>query len=128
MNIAPADLIRNIEAGRAWSSLPMSEQIALRAMVRRIVAMANDGTTAEDWQQLAGYAEWAHKSPAPQPALSVHGQWIERCDFEHRLPLKSDLQIEVRLRGGSTLKGAAYTFHWDALGRSGDIVAYRIVD
>ena len=126
MNIAPADLIRNIESGRAWPSLPMSEQIVLRAMVRRIVAMANDGTTAEDWQQLAGYAEWASKPMKPLPPLAVHGQWIDwRLDM---LRPADDVCVEVRLESGRTLEGRAGSFVWGCDPGSVAIVAYRIID
>jgi hypothetical protein len=36
--------------------------------------------------------------------------------------------VQVRMRDGFTAKGRVNQFYWGFLGKSGDILAYRIVD
>lgn len=134
-NAHAARLISQTEALPSWPQLPMNEQIALRAMLRRIAEMATrGGTTAEDWQQLAGFAEWATKPSAePVAALSladatVHGQWIDWHGGVQ--PVADDVRVDVRFRNGHIEDAGlnAAVFSWKHYDNLGDIVAYRIAD
>lgn len=127
-------LIDALEAAPAWSQLTMSEQIALRAIVRRAAAMAADGATPEDWQQLAGYAEWAI-TPKTQNTLgklagaTVAGQWIERNEKHVERPCSGQVIVQARYRNGSIGPEArAGLMDWSFNNEPSDIVAYRLVD
>lgn len=124
-------LLDQLEAGTAYAQLPMNEQIAMRAITRRLIAMSEKGATPEDWQQLAGYAEWAI-TPKTQNTLgklagaTVSGQWVSWSGGAR--PVDAKQIIEAEMRGGVRASGCAGYWWWEHDGTGRDIVAYRIVD
>lgn len=124
----PSEMIKLLESGSAWARIPMSEQLAMRAMARQLTAMAERGVTREDWQQLAGYAEWATTSVKPQmraePAIS--GQWIQWEGGGQ--PVTNETQVSVVLRNGYKTCSRAGGLRWVHAGEAGDIVRYCVVD
>jgi hypothetical protein len=125
---AAAELIRLMEAGPNWAQLPMNEQIALRAIVRRVAAIASTGrTTPEDWQQLAGFADWAGKPPQGHTLnLTVAGAWLE---WHGGAPPADHVRVDVQHRNGNVVKGQrAGAIHWANNGGRFDVIAYRVVD
>lgn len=121
-------LIDALESGAAWANLPMAEQIAMRAIARRLAAMAKDGTTAEDWQQLAGYAEWARKPDTTSAApMTISGQWTQWLGGNDHP--RGDTRVEVEFRGNSALwQGRAGHVVWVRDGHPGEVLRYRVID
>jgi len=122
-------LIATLDTGRAMVSLPMSEQVAMRAIARRLAAMADAGTLPEDWAQIASCAEWAwQKRPEIARPMTVNGQWIAweggKC------PVPPETKVEVRLhdKGVSEKIVNAGCWVWQHTPSFSNIVAYRIVD
>ena len=123
------DMVTQLERGAKWNTLPIAEQLALRAIARRIVAMAADGTTPEDWQQLAGYAEWV-SNPArlakTDTKLTVAGQWVDWLGGE--CPCDVNARVDVQRRSGRvSLNLAAGALHWGHTGTVYDVIAYRLI-
>jgi hypothetical protein len=123
------DMVTQLERGAKWNTLPIAEQLALRAIARRIVAMAADGTTPEDWQQLAGYAEWV-TNPArlakADTKLTVAGQWVV-CNGESWIG-DSRARVDIQYRSGRVTKDlAAGAVYWLHTGCTADVIAYRLV-
>jgi len=127
VHAALADAVRR---GAHWASLSPSEELAMNAVLRRIAAMVVDGVKAEDWQQLAGYAEWANQRPPEMSTLAnatIHGQWTPYDGGTQ--PIGNCLRIAIRSRGGfESPPGRADAFVWGWGHGAHDIIAYRIVD
>lgn len=126
-------LLDQLEAGTAYAQLPMNEQIAMRAIARRLIAMSEKGVTPEDWQQLAGYAEWAiapkrHNAPVPSRLsdATVAGQWIPWRGGS--CPVDASVIIEAETRGGVRHRARAGGWRWEHKHNVNDIVAYRLAD
>lgn len=135
MNTLASSLIQRAEAADGWDELTAAEQLALRAILRRVGLMAIRGsTTAEDWSQLAGFAEWpvgkgpaAAALPSKLAGATVSGQW-RMWEGKGRHPTGEAL-IKVRLRANNAeMTGRAGTFIWEHDGTGRDIVAYRHED
>ena len=123
------NIIQAIDRGAAMVGLPMNEQVAMRAMARRLAGMAATGAQPEDWLQLASCAEWAlQRRPAPAKPLTVNGQWIEWHGGE--CPVEPETRVEVRFTDDYELGEpmSAACWNWEHSNRWSSIIAYRIVD
>ena len=124
-------MIDALEAGAKWGTLTLSEQIAARAIARRLVAMATDGASAEDWQQLAGYDKWAQHPDAlkaAKPTLTVAGHWVDWRGGSF-LPALASTRVDIQYRSGRVTKNiSAGAVYWQHTGHTAEVIAYRIAD
>jgi hypothetical protein len=130
MTTLASSLIQRIEAGDGWDELASGEQMALRGILRRVALITTRGkSTAEDWQQLAGFAEWPQFINAGALQLTVAGQWYGW----HGVGMPSDLpthtRVNVRLRSGKVVHDMpAGSVSWLHTGSALDVVAYQVND